>query len=122
MCSVVVLEGAYVYMSHLAALDSKRPVRPVVEEPSIQGWEQIVTPMVAGEWKMLLTLHLDDAYRAFLVKGLRDSFHIGYNYGSARCRSAASNRQSAGERPCVIDTFLTAELAPEGYWVQLNQA
>ena len=111
MCSVGVLEGAYVYMSHLAALDSKRPVRPVVEGPSIQGWGQIVTPMVAGEWETLLTLHPDDAYRAFLVKGLRDGFRIGYDYVSARCRSAASNMQSAGERPGVIDTFLTAELA-----------
>ena len=56
--SVGVLDGAYVYMSHLAALDSKQPVRPVVEGPSIQGWGQIVTPMVAGEWEMLLTLCL----------------------------------------------------------------
>ena len=64
--------------------------------------------MVAGEWETLLTLHPDDAYWAF---GLRDGFRIGYDYGSARCRSATSNMQSAGKRPCVIDTFLTAELA-----------
>ena len=80
-CSVGVLEGTYVYMSHLAALDSKQPVRPVVEGPSIQGWGQIVTPMVASEWETLLTLHPDDAYRAFLVNGLRDGFRIGYDYG-----------------------------------------
>ena len=48
-----------------------------------------------------------------LVKGLGDVFRIGYDYGSARCRSAAPNMQSAGERPCVIDTFLTTELAAE---------
>ena len=95
MCYVGVLEGAYVYMSHLAALDSKRPVWPVVEGPSIQGWGQIVTPMVAGEWEMLLTLHPDDAYRAFLVKGLRDGFRIGYDSGVGvphpTCSLQASN-------------------------------
>ena len=60
------------------------------------SWGQIVTPMVAGEWETLLTLHPDDAYRVFLVKGLGDGFRIGYDYVSARCRSAASNMQSAG--------------------------
>ena len=97
MCSVGVLEGAYVYMSHLAALDSKRPVRPVVEGPSMQGWGQIVTRMVASEWETLLTLHPDDAYWAFLVKGHRDRFCIGYDYGYARYQSATSNMQSAGK-------------------------
>ena len=72
-----------------------------------------MTPMVASEWERLLASHPDDAYSAYLVRGLRDGFHIGFSYGSVRCRSAVSNMQSAGERPSVIDTFLATELAAE---------
>ena len=68
---------------------------------------------MVSEWERLLVSHPDDAYSAYLVRGLRDGFRIGFGYGSARCRSAVSNMQSAGERPSMIDTFLATELAAE---------
>ena len=105
VCLIGVSEGAYMYMAHMRAIDGKRPVGPAAAWPDIQGWSQIMTPMVASEGERLLTSHPDDAYRAYLVRGLRDGFRIGFGYGSARCRSAVSNMQSAGERPSVIDTF-----------------
>ena len=114
VCCIGVSEGAYVYMvAHLRAIDGKRPVGPAAAWPDIQGWSQIMTPMVASEWERLLDSHPDDAYSAYLVRGLRDGFRIGFGYGSVRCRSAVSNMQSAGERPSVIDTFLAIELAVE---------
>ena len=106
VCCIGVSEGAYVYMAHLRAIDGKRTVGPAAAWPDIQGWSQIMTPMVASEWERLLASHPDDAYSAYLVRGLRDGFRIGFGYGSARCRSAVSNMQSdpginiaAGHRP-----------------------
>jgi len=73
MCSVGVLKGVCMYMTHLAVLDSKQTARPIVEGASIQS---CVTLMVANEWKRLHALHPDDAYRVYFVKGIRDGFFI----------------------------------------------
>ena len=110
LCAV---RGIYMYMAHLRAIDGKRLVGPAAAWPDIQGWSQIMTPMVASKWERLLASHPDDAYSAYLMRGLRDSFRIGFGYGSTRCRSAVSNMQSAGERPSMIDTFLATKLAVE---------
>ena len=72
---------------------------------------QIVTPMVADEWKEQLASHPDEDYQAYLVKGLREGFKIWFNHVSAKCVSVVSNMQSASKQASAIDNFLTSELA-----------
>ncbi len=102
--------GAYVYMTDLLALGEKVPDSPV-HWPDIPGWNQIVTPMAVGEWDTQLSSHRDESYRKYLVEGLWQGFRIGFNHGSAKCKSAVSNMSSASERPSVINEFVAAELA-----------
>ena len=92
VCCIGVSEGAYVYMAHLRAIDGKRPVGPAAAWPDIQGWSQIMTPMVASEWERLLASHSEMVSVSVLVPS-----GVG-----VQC-----------QRPSVIDTFLATELAAE---------
>ncbi len=58
-----------------------------------------------------MSSHPDESYCEYLVEKLRQGFRIGFDHGSAKCKSAVSNMSSASERPSVIDEFVTAELA-----------
>jgi len=102
--------SAYKYRHHQRALDSKRPGNPEPVPPAVPGSSHVETPILHEVWDAALANHLDDSYSTYLLKGLREGFRVGFEYGSCRYTSARSNMQSAEVTPSVITDFLLSEL------------
>ena len=49
-------------------------------------------------------------YCAYLVKGLKDGFRIGFNYEGHTCSGAVNNMQSVTSQACVVDEYLASEV------------
>ncbi len=79
--------------------------------PAIPGWSHVEYPMLPEAWEVALAGHPDDAYRMYLVKGLREGFRIGLGYGSMGPSTQADLSSDAKKDP-VLWVFLQ----PSAYW------
>ncbi len=71
----------------------------------------IVTPLFGREWQVRLANHPDRVFANLVVNGIKEGFHIGFNYNSHCCKKSAKNMQSAKERRAVISAYLAKECA-----------
>ena len=55
--------------------------------------------------------HPDQAFRDYLLRGMTEGFHVGFDYHNHTCRQAVSNMRSAGENVQVIQEYLEKEIA-----------
>ena len=94
-------------MEDLLALDACRPQTPSLLPA---GMQQINTPLDWRAWDSCLASHPDQAFRQYIVHGIRYGFRIGFNY-SHTCTSAMRNLASAREQPQVIRDYLATECA-----------
>ena len=46
------------------------------------------SPLVVGQWESHLKLHPDQNFADFIVQGLKEGFHIGFDYVSSECEWA----------------------------------
>ena len=56
----------------------------------------------------MLASHPDPQFRDYIVKGIQDSFRVGFNYNK-KCRSASKNMRSALQNPSVVSNYLMTE-------------
>ena len=75
------------------------PLRPVSQ----------LTPINVDRFQHELCHHPNPDKVAYVVQGLRDGFHLGFNY-STSLKSATGNMASALLNPQVIDNYLQSEV------------
>ena len=75
------------------------------------------------EWGKCLARHPDEEYQAYLMRGMRESFRVGFKYGTNQCQSATVNMKSATENPTVVAEYLEKEQLAGEDWpkVQVNR-
>ena len=55
--------------------------------------------------------HPDQSFVTYVLDGLQNGFHAGFNPASVSLKSATQNMPSASLQPSVIDDYLSTELA-----------
>ena len=50
--------------------------------------------------------HPDQAFAQYICTGIKQGFHIGFNYQLARCRSAKGNMKSVQEHKEVVEQYI----------------
>ncbi len=74
-------------------------------------WCRVTTPMQVEAWEAALRTHTDKTLVSYLVRGLSQGFHIGFEYGAKMCKPASKNMKSAEVNPAVVDEYLAKEKA-----------
>ena len=71
-----IVAGKYTYTSDLLALDLFHPLHPQGHYLSADN----PSPLRWPAWCRVLELHPDQDFASYLAHGLREGFHIGFNY------------------------------------------
>ncbi len=71
----------------------------------------IVTPLKAAAWKKALATHPDQSFAKYIVEGITQGFHIGFNWWAYKAKGAQTNMRSAMEYPGPVNDYLKTELA-----------
>ena len=110
-------------MSHLVALESYRPILPALGVPLCREG-QIVTPLRFDQWNRELVSHPDRTFSNYILRGIKEGFHIGFNRASPLGRTA---RNIPSPRPEIISEYLGREVSlgrmdrvPPGQQVHLS--
>ena len=85
-------------------------------------------PLRLEAWSHCLSSHPDSEYVSYILRGLEQSFRIGFDYSRFGCRRARRNMLSARQNASVVDEYLREEeslgrVAPvkgSGRGVQIN--
>ncbi|XP_062513463.1 uncharacterized protein LOC134189239 [Corticium candelabrum] len=64
-----------------------------------------------ARWEAGLRSHPDREFAAWLVRGLKSGFRIGFDYEAYTCRAARKNMRSAKEQADVVNNYLRDERA-----------
>lgn len=82
------------------------------------------------EWERALAGHQDQAFARYICEGIRQGFHVGFNYQQAECKPAKGNMKSVEEHKEVVEQYIGVEcgekrlLGPfnrkEYRWVQVS--
>ena len=106
----------YTYTSDLTQLEACR-TNFICKLPE-QALE-IVTPLVAQAWEDALAKHPDKEFRHYVIQGIRQGFHIGFDGTGCRAKGAERNMQSAMVNPGPVEEYLKEE-AGTGRVSELN--
>ena len=101
----------YPYTEQLKQLESF-PAEVVPVEKRI--WPElytITTPLILKEWVNLLSSHPDAELSHYVLTGLAQGFHIGFDRVKVQCVRAKNNMQSALQHPSVVEDYLQNEIA-----------
>ncbi len=97
--------GRYIYTEELLALEALSRGR---------GAEDMLNPVTNSlpldKWSMYLSLHPDEAFAAFLRRGISGGFRIGFSSGS-RLRPAPKNFRSVDLNPFTVNKYVAEEMA-----------
>ena len=108
LCNVV--KSRYVYMQDLAQLQqaNKLPVSTTLS-PVQQRLGYISSPLAVSSWQRLLAAHPDEQFRKFIIEGIQQGFHIGFDT-SHLTYSSRRNMKSAYEHQQVVQEYLDREV------------
>lgn len=104
----ITLRHQYQYTADLLELEACRP-ESIVRLP--REATQITTPLIAPAWEQALAAHPDPEFRQYILQGIRQGFHIGYNRHAGPATSAKANMLSAMRNPGPVDEYLAEEVA-----------
>lgn len=71
----------------------------------------LVTPLQWSQVQAELRDYPDQSAAAYVLTGLREGFHIGFDASSVSLQSSSSNMRSALEHPSVVDDYLQVEVS-----------
>ena len=71
----------------------------------------LVSPLQLSQFQAELRDYPDQAAASYVLTGLKEGFHIGFEASSVALRSASSNMHSALVHPSVIDAYLETEVS-----------
>ncbi len=104
------------YTRSLQALEACRAGTSVaLPEEAIE----ITTPLILSAWEQALEAHPDREWVKYLLGGIAQGFHIGFNGRSHQSKGAQKNMLSALQNPKPVDDYLRVELAA-GRIVQID--
>ena len=83
---------------------------------------QVTTPLRIAEWEKVLVSHTDKEFSAYILRGLREGFRIGYKHDSHELRPASRNMQSAEQNKQVVEEYHAKEVAEGRVVGPLNPA
>ena len=106
----MVKNNVYVYMEHLRALDS---FRQAADLSHLIITQEVHTPLSLKDWASELSDYPDRAFSKFIVEGIANGFHIGFNR-SQHLQLAATNLQCT--KPQLITEYLGRETALNRMW------
>ena len=94
---------------HLIQLESCRPSHssPI---PIPLAASHIVTPLLPRRWEEMLCQHPDQSLAAYIVSGLSNGFHIGYQGDRRSGGSVPANMLSAVRTPMPVEQYLLSEV------------
>lgn len=81
-------QALYRYMQQLKQLESYRCTPPRGLPAHVA---EITTPLRVPVWKQALHTHTDKEIAEYIVQGITNGFHIGFNYVKSTCEAASSN-------------------------------
>ncbi len=84
--------------------------RPVAQVPVQAPLSRIVTPLQPAEWQIALARHPDQEFVAFILRGIRLGFRIGFGYQSHRCRPFLRNMRRTNVKASIVEEYLGKEL------------
>ena len=70
---------------------------------------RVATPLILSEWSRELADHPDPAFQSYLLNGISNGFHIGFDRRVC-CTSATSNMHSALANAAVNMEYLKKEV------------
>ena len=85
----------YAYTDHLLALEASQPAAP---RPMPMVGTLITSPLIVDNWRQALRDHPDKRFVQYLLEGLAQGFHIGFN-PNQHCTPCKSNMRSAYKNP-----------------------
>ena len=93
-------------MADLRRLEELAPANPPVIPRELQ---EIRTPLRLQAWSRALRHHPDQEFVRYILQGIRQGFHIGFDRQAIQCRSAKRNMLSAEQNPSVVERYLQKE-------------
>ena len=91
-------------------LELERCVPPVGRKVG-KALSLVTTPLRIAQWQEALVGHPDQEFAAYVIRGLREGFRVGYKYGSQALTPASRNMQSARQNKEVVEGYLGKEVA-----------
>ena len=99
--------GAYRYLNDLLALEEASQSPMAIDLP--ECCNKIVTPLKWENWNVYLNRCPDKQFISFILRGIRQGFHIGCNYSKAVILSSPSNMPAALAHPEIVFNYLQRE-------------
>ena len=97
---------SYNYTEDLLNLEKKQSATPYCLPVEART---ITSPFMVENWAKALNQHPDKTFVHYLVKGMADGFHIGFDR-RVNCKSVEKNMKSALENMEPVDEYLKTEL------------
>lgn len=101
-----VRSGVYTYMNTLRQLD-----HPPATIPPLPRWAQCSTPIRVPALASLLSSHPDLDFVTYVLRGLSDGFHVGFDERMVRLRPSRRNHPSSLANRTVISSYIQEEVA-----------
>ena len=96
---------AYPYIQHLVELERRAGTT------SVPVWLQgVATPLIWRAWNRELRNHPDPVFRNYVLNGIWNGFHIGFDWGTD-CTPATSNMWSTLDNAAVVQEYLGKEVS-----------
>ena len=96
---------AYPYIEHLVELEWRAGTT------SVPVWLQgVATPLIWRAWNWELRNRPDLVFRNYVLNGIWNGFHIGFDRGTD-CTPATSNMRSALDNAAVVQEYLNKEVS-----------
>ena len=99
------LDGHYIYLRDLLALDACRPLAPVSPASSA-----FISPLPLHAWCKYLELYPDRDFTLYLLNGVSLSFRIGFDRTTHILKCSRRNMSSARQNPAIIEDYIAAEV------------
>lgn len=71
----------------------------------------ISTPLKLKAWARYLSVHPDQQFAAYILQGLTNGFHIGFDRQCTKLRQARGNMSSTKLNPAAVDLYVETEKA-----------
>ena len=94
----------YIYSPHLLALESCKPAQEEYKQGELSGCH---SPLKVEAWTKELSGHPDHFFSTYILKGITEGFHIGFN---RRHFLRSSSKNMPTKNPNVITTYLEREV------------
>ena len=102
------LTSAYCYTKDLLQLEACKSSR---EQVLPDHARIITTPLMVAAWEQALHRHPDRPFCDYIVRGIREGFHVGFDGTLCSPVGTPSNMRSAEQNPAPVEAYLATELA-----------